>query len=261
MSYVAWLAVISVVVVVAERIRPRRTMPLLRRALFTDLAYVVLNGHFVGLALAYVTTPLALRFDGLLDLHVDVAREWPLGLQLVVALVVVDFAQWCIHNLMHRVPFLWEMHKVHHSIVDLDWMGSMRFHVGEIVVYKALQYPLLAIFGFSSEVLFVLAVVGTAIGHFNHANLDVDIGPLRYVLNNPRMHVWHHARPDDGSVPMINFGINLSLWDWLFRTAHLEKAPPARLGFDGIEHFPTTLPGQELHPFPVERSVRAFIGR
>ena len=51
----------------------------------------------------------------------------------------VDFIQWGIHRLLHRVPFLWGFHKVHHSIIEMDWNGSMRFHWLEIVGYRSLQ--------------------------------------------------------------------------------------------------------------------------
>jgi len=48
------------------------------------------------------------------------------------------------HNLLHRVPWLWTFHKVHHSITTMDWIGNWRFHWMEIVVYKTLQWLPLA---------------------------------------------------------------------------------------------------------------------
>jgi sterol desaturase/sphingolipid hydroxylase (fatty acid hydroxylase superfamily) len=95
----------------------------------------------------------------------------------------------------------------------------------------------------------VIAVVGTIIGHYNHSNLRVDLGPLKYVLNGPEMHQWHHVHPDAGP-PDKNFAINLALWDWLFGTAFLPsgKQAPARLGFTGIELFPRSIALQEAWP-------------
>jgi sterol desaturase/sphingolipid hydroxylase (fatty acid hydroxylase superfamily) len=74
------------------------------------------------------------------------------------------------------------------------------------------------------------------------------------------MHVWHHAHPDCGPVPR-NFGITLSLWDWIFGTAYVPDRPPERLGFEGIESFPSTVPGQMLHPLPAERAARRLFGK
>ncbi|MCA9577577.1 MAG: sterol desaturase family protein [Myxococcales bacterium] len=267
MSYPAWLAGISLAFALLERARPRYSAQrVLRRGVVRDLLYVVWNGHFLAVVLALAANPLAAVVDRLasdhlgMDLHRAVAAGWAPALQFGVGLVAMDFAQWCIHNLLHRVPLLWRFHKVHHSIVELDWLGNLRFHWFEIVVYRTLQYLPLAFFGFSAEVLFALAVFNTAVGHFTHANLRAPIGPLGYVLNHPAMHAWHHVHPDAGPVNK-NFGITLSVWDWLFGTAHVPDAPPARLGFEGIETFPETFPGQLLYPLPVEAKLRQLTER
>jgi sterol desaturase/sphingolipid hydroxylase (fatty acid hydroxylase superfamily) len=255
MTYWLWLAGLSAAFVVAERLWPRRrAQRVLRRGIGTDVAYVVLNGHFLGVALASAAAPLegalrsALAGAGL-TLDVAAARGWPLAAQIAVALVGLDLLQWGIHNALHRVPWLWQIHKVHHSIEELDWLGSLRFHWGEAVVYKSLQYVPLALLGFDGRALFVVAVVGTAIGHFNHSNLRFDLGPLKYVVNSPEMHQWHHVHPDAGPVNK-NFAINFALWDWLFGTAYLpaEKRGPKRLGFTDLERFPRSIALQELWP-------------
>lgn len=264
MTYWVWLAAISAVFVIAERLRPRRReQRLLRRGIGSDAAYVVLNGHFLGVALALLATPIERSLTAALaraGIHLDVgvAREWPLAAQLAVALVGLDLLQWTIHNALHRVPWLWQIHKVHHSIEELDWLGSMRFHWGEAVVYKTLQYVPLAMLGFDGRVLFAVAVIGTAIGHYNHSNVRIDLGPLRYVLNSPEMHQWHHAHPDAGPENK-NFAIKFSLWDWLFRTAYLpaDKRAPARLGFTGIEACPRSIWLQEVWPLSALISRRA----
>lgn len=263
-TYWVWLLGASLLFVVAERMLPRRPMQrLLRRGIWTDVAYVILNGHFIGIAIALAAAPIERAFRAALEsagLTVDVAlaRELPFAAQVVVAFVALDLMQWCIHNLLHRVPWLWQLHKVHHSIEELDWLGSMRFHWGEAVVYKTLQYVPLALFGFDPAALFIIAVVGTVIGHYNHSNLRIDLGPLKYVLNGPEMHQWHHVHPEAGP-PNKNFAINLALWDWLFGTAFLpspdEKRAPARLGFTDIERFPRALPLQMLWPLSGLRAL------
>ncbi len=263
MTYVYWLAGLSVIFVVIERLKPRQPDPgILRPQILTDLFYLVFNGHFLGVLIATLAAPLLVRLDASLtswDLYgwfyFGLAEDWPLWAQIPVALVGIDFLHWNIHRMLHAVPWLWNLHKVHHSAPHLDFIVSLRFHWAEIVVYKSLTYPLLALLGFSGEALFALAVINTAVGHFNHANLDVHIGPLKYVLNNPAMHVWHHVHPDHGPLH-CNFGITLSLWDWIFGTAHMPDHHPARLGFEHIEDFPTTPPGQLLLPLPIEAAIR-----
>ncbi len=255
MHYYHWLIIVSVAFIVLERLKPARPQQkFLRTGLIRDLAFFVFNGHFLGVGLALLTVPMQTHVRNWLSaagvdelVYAAHASTWPAWLQFLVAFVVLDFLQWCIHNLLHRVPALWELHKVHHSIRTMDFWGSMRFHWGEIVVYKTLQYLPFVWFGFSDDVLLAVAVLATAIGHFNHANVGVDIGVLRYVLNNPRMHLWHHAHdlPDGRTV---NFGISLSVWDWLFGTALIPADPPDRLGFEGDNAYPDDFIRQELWP-------------
>lgn len=246
-TYPLALVVVSVAVALLERMLPARPRQrALRPGLGSDLAYLVFNGHFLGVGLAWLAAKtvdpwLGTRFD----LHL--ASSWPVWLQAIVAIVVLDFAQWTIHNLLHRVPWLWEFHKVHHSVRDgeMDWIVSFRFHWVEVIVYKALQYLPLALLGFAGEALMVHAVFGTLVGHLNHANLDWGHGRWRYLLNSPRMHLWHH----DADAPRAcNFGIIFSLWDWVFGTAYLPDHPPRRLGFDGQEAMPPDFLRRSLWP-------------
>ena len=150
MSYLPWLLGSSAVFVVLERLFPWRTkQPAWRPGLVRDLGFVALNGHVFSLltaglggAAALVGTR-ALRAAGFRLLG-SPAPGWPLAVQFAAFLVLADFLQWCIHNLLHRVPWLWTFHKVHHSIDTMDWLGNWRFHWMEIVVYKALQWLPLA---------------------------------------------------------------------------------------------------------------------
>jgi sterol desaturase/sphingolipid hydroxylase (fatty acid hydroxylase superfamily) len=248
MVYAVWLAGLSLIFVAAERIWPRNpAQPILRPGIFSDLGYIVFNSEYLGVLLGIASARL-IAASGLHGLEVNLLAGAPVWMQFAVLLPLFDFFKWCIHNLLHRVGWLWEFHKVHHSIVDMDWIGDWRFHWVEVVVYNSLLYIPAAICGFRAEVLFWAGIVNTFVGHFAHANLRWHIGPLRYFVNSPEMHIWHHTHPESGPVNR-NFGITLSVWDWLFGTAYLPAANPARLGFQGDERYPRHLPGQWLAPF------------
>jgi sterol desaturase/sphingolipid hydroxylase (fatty acid hydroxylase superfamily) len=258
------LAVISLGVAVAERIWPWRPQQrALRAHLGADVLHLIFNGHFLGVILYALATRLVLPpLDALLrdaglyaSTYRAVAADWPLWAQLPVALLVSDFMQYWIHRLLHRVPLLWETHKTHHSVPDgeMDWIVAFRFQWTEVVVYRVLQYLPLAFFGFGADAVMAFALFGTLIGHINHANLNVDYGPLRYLLNNPRMHVHHHDRARDGR-STVNYGVVLSCWDYLFGTAHVPADPPAHIGFVGDERFPRGFFAQEA--WPLSRIVR-----
>lgn len=264
MVYSLWLFSLSLLFLAAERVRPREPRPLLRRGIGTDLAYLIINGEYLGVligsAAAYILAFLD-RSRDLSALHqslfMNVASGLPGWQQFLILLLVFDFIQWAIHNLLHRVPWLWEFHKVHHSIEEMDWIGNWRFHWAEVVVYRSLLYVPAAFFGFSVQAMFWYGVFNTLIGHFAHSNLRLSIGPLRYLLNHPGMHVWHHVHPSAGPVDR-NFGIALSIWDWLFGTAFAPKdETPERLGFDGIEEYPGTIAGQAIQPFRTVISAAA----
>lgn len=254
MEYVHWLLLISAAFVVLERLFPWRAgQQLLRPGWLRDLAFLLLNGHFLGLWLGGLFAACAAWTTDLLQaagLRIDASPVpgWPLWLQFVVFFVVSDFVQWCVHNLLHRVPFLWAFHKVHHSITTMDWIGNFRFHWMEIVVYKSLQFVPLVLLGARPEATFWVFVAGTAWGHFNHANLNVGLGPLGYVFNSPRMHLWHHDLSSEGGAAK-NFGIVLSLWDFLFGTVFWPRdRNPERIGYQGMQEMPTHFGGQALWP-------------
>jgi sterol desaturase/sphingolipid hydroxylase (fatty acid hydroxylase superfamily) len=251
------LAIISAAVMLAEWLAPWRPgQRQLRRWFVSDLAHLVFNGHFLGVILWGISTHHLLpRIDAALGpqvtaaLYRGLATHWPLWVQIPVVLLVVDFIHWCIHNLLHRVPFLWELHKTHHSVGDgeMDWIVSFRFQWTEVVVYKTLQYFPLAFFGFGGTAIMVHAIFGTLIGHLNHSNLNLSYGPLRYLLNSPRMHIWHHDY-DGTSRTTVNFGIIFSMWDWIFGTAKMPDAVPARIGFRGDDRFPRDFLSQTAWP-------------
>jgi len=86
-------------------------------------------------------------------------------------------------------------------------------------------------------------------GHLNHSNLKISWGPLRYVLNSSRMHVWHHDFELHHRYGQ-NFGVVFSLWDWLLGTAYLPQEPeePQRLGFRDMDAFPRGLAARLAFP-------------
>ncbi len=248
MDYYRILAVLAVLFIVIERIWPRVAgQRLFRHAWLTDAFYIVFNSKYAGMLLGYVTALWVQRIDGLVTVRSGLA-QWPAWAQFAVLLVSVDFLKWCTHNLLHRVPALWAFHKVHHSIVEMDWIGDWRFHWVEIMVYNAALYVPALYLGVRPDIGLAVGVFDTVIGHFAHANLRWRIGWLRYVINSPEMHLWHHNHPDCGPINR-NFGLSLAVWDWIFGTAYLPEKDPPRLGFDEIERYPKGLPGQWWAPF------------
>lgn len=250
-TYPIGLAGMSVAVALLERLRPWRPQQhAVRPRVGWDLLSLILHGHYTGTALALLAQAWILPHTEALWTRLGVPRglvaDLPLWAQIPLALVSVDFVQWWVHRALHAWGPLWSLHKVHHSIEDgeMDWLGSFRFHWMESVLYKSALYVPLGLLGFRAEALMAHALFGTLVGHLNHANLDLGHGAWRYVLNNPRMHLWHHADREAS----CNYGIIFSAWDWLFGCAYVPSQPPARLGFTEMDRFPRSLPAQWLWP-------------
>lgn len=93
-------------------------------------------------------------FLGLFGISNLVAIEigsWPVIWQLLTLLIIADFIQWNVHRMPHRVPWLWQFHKLHHSVKEMGFAAHMRFHWMEPVVYKSVQYIPLAMIGFGID--------------------------------------------------------------------------------------------------------------
>lgn len=249
--------IISLGFVVLERLLPwRKDQPLLRKGFFSDVLYVLFNGYlFSRLFYASLATYIAVHFSmamqnlGVWDtLHSAIMRSQPLWIQFAVLFLIQDFLKWCIHNLLHRIPALWVFHKVHHSVEVMDWMGNMRYHWVEILVYNGLLFIPLSFLGFNPYLFYWTGLIEILIGHFNHSNVRLNIKWIGYFLNSPRMHIWHHAADDPEAINK-NFGIVLSLWDWIFGTAYMPaNRAPSKLGFADIREYPSGFLLQYIFP-------------
>lgn len=145
--------------------------------------------------------------------------DWPAWLEVVVAFAILDFAIWGQHLLMHKVPVLWRLHRVHHADRDIDVTTAIRFHPIEIALSMLIKIGLVYLLGAPAlaVILFEIALNGVAM--FNHANIRIPAGVerwLRLVVVTPDMHRVHHSawQVETDS----NYGFNLPWWDRLFRT-------------------------------------------
>ncbi len=258
-NYIYWLLAVSLFFFLLETGLPwRRKQATFRKDFWLDFFYMFFNFFLFSLviysAVSNVVVELFNDLLGIFGITNLVALElgsWPVWAQLLSLFVIRDFIQWNVHRLLHRVPWLWEFHKVHHSVEEMGFAAHLRFHWMENVVYKVIEYVPLAMIGFGIDDFFIVHIFTLAVGHFNHSNIRVPLGPLKYILNNPQMHIWHHAMewPSDKKYG-INFGLTLSLWDYLFGTAEIpHDGRDIELGFDKLESFPKTFVGQLVHGF------------
>ena len=134
----------------------------------------------------------------------------------------------------------------------MGFAAHLRYHWMEPVVYKSLKYiPLAIMGGFTAQDVAIVHFFNIAIGHLNHANIGWDYGVFKYILNNPKMHIWHHAKelPEERQTG-VNFGITLSVWDYLFKTNYIPSDGKRYLNsvLNLMKDFPKGFIGQELYP-------------
>lgn len=255
-NYFYWLIAISLFFWTLEIVIPwRKTQARIRKDFWLDGFYMFFNFFLFSLIGYNAVSNVAVEFfnDGLKTVGIDNLAffniaSFPYWGQLLILFLVRDFIQYFIHRLLHRVPFLWNFHKVHHSVKEMGFAAHLRYHWMETVVYRSLEYIPLALIGFGINDFILVYLFTLAVGHFNHSNISIPLGPFKYIFNNPQMHIWHHGKmiPNKHGV---NFGLTLSLWDYLFRTDYIpESGRDIELGFENDENFPKGFIGQELYP-------------
>jgi sterol desaturase/sphingolipid hydroxylase (fatty acid hydroxylase superfamily) len=257
-NYFWWLLGISLVVWSLELVFPwRKNQAAIREDFWLDGFYMFFNFFLFSLigynAVSNVAVEAFNDFLALFGINNLVAFQiasWPVWSQFLLLFVVADFMQWNIHRWLHYSPWLWEFHKVHHSVEEMGFAAHLRYHWMETIIYKSIQYIPLSMIGFGLDDFFILHLVTILIGHLNHANVKITYGPLKYVLNNPVMHLWHHAKNIPAGSNGVNYGLSLSLWDYLFGTAYIpNQNPNEQLGFEDQETFPKTFLQQLTHPW------------
>lgn len=256
LNYFWGLLLISLLVWGLELLFPwRKQQGVFRKDFGLDVFYMffnfflfalVINGVYGGLQLFFQKLGITLTSLTLFDI-----KNLAFGVQLFVFFVLLDFLQWLTHILLHKIPFLWKFHQVHHSVKEMGFAAHFRYHWMENVLYKPFKtLGVMVLGGFEPDQAYLVHFFAILIGHLNHANVKISWGPLKYILNNPIMHLYHHAYALPKGKFGVNFGISLSLWDYLFKTHYVPEASGTiKLGFLKEEQMPKGFLKQALHGF------------
>lgn len=146
----------------------------------------------------------------------------PRWLEVMLAVVLLDYTLYLWHVLTHRVPFLWRFHAAHHVDLDLDASTALRFHFGELsvsTVWRAAQVALIGVSPLSLSMWQTFLFLSVLFHHSN-VRLPVEVErKLNLFVVTPRMHGIHHSivREETDS----NWSSGLTVWDWLHGTLRL----------------------------------------
>lgn len=244
--------VLAMVFVPLEALFARLTeQPLFRKGWLTDLLHFGVSHVLVQVSVFLTLVPAAILFHWAVDpgLQAAVAAQ-PLLVQLVEIVVVADLAQYAIHRLFHRVPWLWRFHAVHHSSQAMDWLAASRIHLVDAVVTRAFGFVPLYVLGFAQGAVYAYLVFVSFHAIFVHANVRFRFDRLAQVIGTPRFHHWHHAA--EPQAVDRNFAIHLPALDRLFGTLYLPDRWPAAYGIEG-DPVPDHYLGQVAYPFTARR--------
>lgn len=202
-----------------EVVAPKRARSFSRlRRWPSNIGIVILNTAVLRVLFPTVAVGVAVAGEangwGLFNIYV-----MPEGLAVLLAVIIMDFAIYLQHVLVHAVPVLWRLHRMHHADLDYDVTTGARFHPIEIVISMGLKLMVISALGAPALAVLAFEIILNATAMFNHGNVHIPKGldrVLRLVIVTPDMHRVHHSViPAETN---SNFGFSLPWWDRLFGT-------------------------------------------
>ena len=145
--------------------------------------------------------------------------ELPLYITVIASVIIMDFVIYVQHIMVHAIPVLWRLHRVHHADPDYDVTTGARFHTLEIILSMLIKFATILLLGPPVVAVILFEIILNVTAMFNHGNVGLPPAldrVLRWVLVTPDMHRVHHSVEDDEA--NSNFGFSLPWWDRLFGT-------------------------------------------
>jgi sterol desaturase/sphingolipid hydroxylase (fatty acid hydroxylase superfamily) len=170
----------------------------------------------------------------------------PIWAQAVLMVLAVDFMRYWLHRAAHENRTLWRLHAVHHSVEQLYWLNTARFHPLEKGLQMALDSVPFLLMTVDARVLALYYVAYATNGFFQHCNIRMRYGLLNYIVGSAETHRWHHSRePREANA---NYGNTVIVWDLLFGTWFLPSE--REVGALGLHTpYPRTFLGLMKAPF------------
>jgi len=210
---------IFVIMTIWEILAPKRALTVSKLVRWTNnIGLVVLNSIILRLlfpAAAVGVAAFAAENDwGLLNFY-----QLSFPLSIILSVVAMDFIIYLQHVLVHAVPALWRLHRVHHADLDYDLTTGARFHTIEIILSMLIKFATITVLGPPVVAVVIFEVILNGMAMFNHGNVRLPCGLdriLRLIIVTPDMHRVHHSTEENEA--NSNYGFNLSIWDRVFGT-------------------------------------------
>ncbi|MGK7925604.1 MAG: sterol desaturase family protein [Spirulina sp.] len=169
---------------------------------------------------------------GVTDFQIESSLLLVLG-HAFFSVAIYDFGTFLVHYWLHKVPLLWEFHKVHHIAEGLTPITGFRDHPIEVAFKNPIRTLFLGIYlgGFNymtNNHIETLTIGGTLIFiflfdftiNFRHSHIWISYGwYLEHIFSSPAMHQIHHSQKETHIDK--NFAVIFSFWDYLFGTIYI----------------------------------------
>jgi sterol desaturase/sphingolipid hydroxylase (fatty acid hydroxylase superfamily) len=239
-SPLAYFCLLSLVFAL-ERSIPAREQAILTVGLLHDMVWYVGSIAFRVAYLGLYALLLADFYQQYLSfLTIESISSWSAPSRFLVAVFLDDFLTWLSHLIRHKVPLFWKFHAVHHSQSEMNLFTDARVHPFDRMISATLKFIPFMMLGIEVPIIMIWAIFDTIYPKFYHANVRLNLGPLRYILVTPQSHRVHHGR--ETRYQDKNFGRTFSVWDRIFGTQYHDD-------FD----YPAT--GVADPDFPLERAA------
>ena len=189
----------------------------------TDLEFMTIVQLAFPPLLGFIFTYALIAPARTLHLPISVLwpHGWPLWVQALLMILVVDFLRYWLHRAAHQNDTLWRLHSVHHSVEQMYWLNTARFHLLEKAMQMTLDSLPFLLMAVDPTVLALYYVAYATNGFFQHCNIELHYGLLNYIAGSAETHRWHHSRvPRESNA---NYGNTVIVWDLLFGTWFLPQ--------------------------------------
>jgi sterol desaturase/sphingolipid hydroxylase (fatty acid hydroxylase superfamily) len=239
----------TLIFIFIEKLFPlKKNQPVFREEWQTDFHHFIVNHLIVGFVLLAANQLVHGGFSWAVSTTVQTwIQGLPFLIELFLIILVADLVQYWTHRAYHEVSLLWRLHAVHHSAKSMDWLAGSRQHVIELVLTRTLVLAPIFVLGFSKSVIDAYIIIVGFQAVFNHCNVDIRLGPLRYLIVTPNFHHWHHSQ--DKEALDRNYAAHFAFIDYIFGTAvNAERKWPAQYGVLG-DYVPNGFLKQVAFPF------------
>ena len=212
-----------------------------------DLTYYIINYAIKTIAqISFIWLASYLQFFSWFPVNL------PFGIQVIIALIIIDFFLFFVHWQSHKYEWLWKLHAIHHSSERLYFLNGEKRHALHQILEGLPGILICMIIGASQEVVIAALALLAINMMMQHTNLDYKAGVLKKFFCVAELHRWHHRA--DYKDAQVNFGAWLTIWDRIFKTNYDSKKIMSRedIGEIGIKeepNFPKTYIKQAKYPF------------